>query len=81
MPVLTGPYLHNFTDISRLLQNAGAAQVVSDADSINDAVIALFAAKELREKIGRFAQETIDANRGALKKHLECVARCIELPL
>lgn len=77
LPILTGPNLHNFTEISRLLQNAGAAQIVTDSNSIADAVIALCSAKELREKIGKCAKETIEANRGALQKHVECVERCL----
>ena len=77
LPILTGPNLHNFTEISALLQNAGAAQIVTDSNSIADAVIALCSAKELREKIGKCAQETIEANRGALQKHVECVERCL----
>lgn len=78
LPILTGPHLHNFTEISRLLQNAGAAQIVTDAQSICDAMIALCSAKELREKIGKCAKETIEANRGALQKHLECIERCLQ---
>lgn len=78
LPVLTGPHLHNFTDIGQLLRQAGAAQIVVDSKAIADAVIALLSAKDLREKIGRSARETIDANRGALQKHLECVAKCLE---
>ncbi len=78
LPILTGPNLHNFTEISKLLQNAGAAQIVTDSTSVADAVIALCSAKELREKIGKCAQETIEANRGALEKHLECIERCLE---
>ena len=77
LPILTGPNLHNFTEISKLLQNAGAAQIVTDALSIADAVIALCSAKELREKISKCAKETIEANRGALQKHLECIERCL----
>lgn len=77
LPILTGPNLHNFTEISKLLQNAGAAQIVTDASSIADSVIALCSAKELREKIGKCAKETIEANRGALQKHLECIERCL----
>lgn len=78
LPILTGPHLHNFTEISKLLQNAGAAQIVTDAFGIADAVIALCSAKELREKIGKCAQETIEANRGALEKHMECIERCLQ---
>lgn len=77
LPILTGPHLHNFTEISKLLQNAGAAQIINNSSEITDAVIALCSAKELREKIGKCAQETIQANRGALQKHVECVERCL----
>ena len=77
LPILTGPHLHNFTEISKLLQNAGAAQVITDAQSIAETVIGLCSAKELCEKIGLCAKKTIEANRGALQQHLECVARCI----
>lgn len=75
LPVLTGPQLHNFTEISRLLQNAGAAQVVSDAKAIASAVNALFSAEELREKMGTRAREVIAANSGALEKHLEWIEK------
>lgn len=77
LPILTGPNLHNFMEISKLLQNAGAEQIVTDATTLADAVIALCSAKELREKIGQRAQETIETNRGALQKHMECVERCL----
>ena len=73
LPILTGPHLHNFTEISRLLQNAGTAQVVNDANSMTAAVIALFSAKELHNKMSTRAKEVIDSNRGALEKHLEWI--------
>ncbi|MCB1827225.1 MAG: lipid IV(A) 3-deoxy-D-manno-octulosonic acid transferase [Coxiellaceae bacterium] len=75
MPVLTGPQLHNFTEISRLLQNSGTAQIVHDAKSIATAVNALFSATELREKMGARAKEVIAANSGALEKHLEWIEK------
>ncbi len=74
LPVLTGPYLHNFTEISKILKSAGAAQIVNDAKSLSIAVIALFSAKELREKIGQCAREVVIENRGALEKHLDWIA-------
>lgn len=75
LPVLTGPQLHNFTEISRLLQNAGTAQIVHDAKDIASCVNALFSAKELREKMGIRAREVITANSGALEKHLEWIEK------
>ena len=79
LPILTGPHLENFAEISKLLQNAGAAQFVSDADAIENAVIALCDADSLREKMGKCAQETIKANRGALQKHLDCIENCLSI--
>lgn len=73
LPILTGPHLHNFTDTSRLLQDAGAAQVVTDAKSLARAVVALFAATDLREEIGKKAQQVIMANRGSLQKHIRWI--------
>jgi len=73
LPVLTGPHLHNFTEIARLLQSAGTAQTVHDAKSMASAVIALFSAKELHSKMSIRAREVISANSGALEKHLEWI--------
>ena len=73
LPVLTGPHLFNFADISELLQGVGAEQVVTDTNTLADAVIALCSARELREKIGLSAKQAIDENRGALQKQLEVI--------
>lgn len=73
LPILTGPQLHNFTEISRLLINAGTAQVIHDAKTLASAVNILFSANELRDKIGVRSREVIAANSGALKKHLEWI--------
>ena len=77
LPILTGPHLDNFSEISKLLQNAGAAQVITDAQNMADLVIGLCSAKELREKIGLCAQKTIETNRGALQQHVDCIERCL----
>ncbi len=77
LPILTGPNLQNFTEISNLLRNAGAAQVVTDANSLAEAVIALYKSTELRESIGHCAIETIKKNRGALEKHLNHIKQCV----
>lgn len=74
LPVLTGPYLHNFIEISKLLKSAGAAQVVHDSKELAVAVIALFSANELREKMGHCAREVVIDNRGALEKHLDWIS-------
>ena len=73
LPVLTGPNLQNFTDISTILKDAGAAQIVHDAKSTANTVIALFSAQDLRERMGQRAREVITANTGSLQKHLDWI--------
>lgn len=73
LPILTGPHLHNFTEISKLLQKAGAASVIHDEKSLATTAIALFSTTELCSKMGIRAREVIEANRGALAKHLEWI--------
>ena len=80
VPVLTGQHLQNFTDISKLLKDAGAAQIVTDAHSLASAVIALFSADDLCKKMGTRAREVIATNRGALKKHLDWIENNFEKP-
>jgi len=75
LPILTGPYLHNFTEISKILQEAGVAQVIADGKSLAKAVIALIASDSLRKKIGERAKEVITANRGALARHMEIIEK------
>lgn len=40
-PVLTGPYMHNFRGILHIAEQAGAVEVVSDADALAAAVVRL----------------------------------------
>lgn len=73
LPVLTGPHLFNFTEMSKLLNDASALQIVTDIQSITDTVNSLFTSTELRQQMGAKAQEVIDTNRGALSKHLDWI--------
>ena len=73
VPVLTGPHLHNFTDISQLLFHAGGARIVADADTLAAAVIELLKNPEKRAKMGDNARTVVAANTGALAEHLAWV--------
>ena len=70
MPILTGPYNFNSEDIARLLLEAGAAQVVSDATALTAALDRLLRDPQLRATRGGLARATLDANRGALSRVL-----------
>ncbi len=71
VPVLTGPILYNFVDISRLLLDAGGAKIVNDSDTLATAAIELLADASKRQDMGKKAQAAVIANTGALEKHLE----------
>jgi 3-deoxy-D-manno-octulosonic-acid transferase len=72
-PVLTGPHLHNFVDVSRLLLEAGGARVVTDAATLAESVIELLKDPEKRKKMGDDARTAVAANTGALTKHLTSI--------
>ena len=53
--VLTGPELHNFIDISRLLLTANAAKIVKDDKNMAAEVIHLFKNPQIRQEMGEQA--------------------------
>lgn len=75
--VLTGPHLHNFVEISRLLLDAKAAALVSDADSLGKAVIELLSDSAKRKQTGQNGRQAVLANTGALTRHLHWIAASI----
>jgi 3-deoxy-D-manno-octulosonic-acid transferase len=77
IPVLTGPSDFNFSEISRLLSEAGAQVKVADADALAAELLALAAQPELRNRRGEAAQAVMAANRGALARHVAALAALI----
>ena len=74
-PVLTGPHLFNFTQISQLLTAAGGAIIVNDRHALADQVITLLQDPSLRQQMGEKGKQVIDQNRGAITKHLEWIIK------
>ncbi|MDO3380878.1 lipid IV(A) 3-deoxy-D-manno-octulosonic acid transferase [Gilvimarinus algae] len=69
-PLLSGPVLHNFTEVSKLLIEAGALQVVQGSEDLATALQALVEDESLRLAGGRAALQVAEANRGALDRTL-----------
>ena len=72
-PVLCGPHLFNFAEVSRLLQEAGGLEVVEDAQTLAEEVITLCVQPPERERRGQAALSVAENNRGALKRLLSAV--------
>jgi 3-deoxy-D-manno-octulosonic-acid transferase len=72
-PILTGPHLFNFAEISELFFSAHALTKVSDADSLVTQLISLMQDGDERRQMGERARVVVDANRGALAKQLALI--------
>lgn len=72
-PVLSGPHLFNFVDISDMLKAGNALTLADNQDSLAAAVIELMQQPSKRTQLGEAAKKVMDANRGALARQLAVV--------
>lgn len=77
-PVITGPYLFNFAEITDLLLTAKGMVKVMNADELARAVLAFFANSEYRQKTGDNAYQVVEKNRGALQRQLNGIQKIME---
>ncbi len=73
-PMVTGPHLHNFAEISRRLREAGALEVGRDADAVGDALQRLLEQADVRASVRRNGQALVEQGRGALQRTLDMIA-------
>jgi 3-deoxy-D-manno-octulosonic-acid transferase len=73
-PIVTGPHLHNFADISQRLAAAGALRIGADEREVGDALDAMLADAELRRTMADAGRALVAAGRGALERTLALVA-------
>lgn len=71
--IVTGPHLHNFVEISRRLQEAGALVVADDADGIAQALGELLADPQARGRIAEAGRALVEQGRGALARTLQMI--------
>lgn len=69
-PIVTGPYLHNFTEISQHLDGAGALRIASDAIGVGGALEELLADPALRRTMAAAGRILVESGRGALAQTL-----------
>jgi 3-deoxy-D-manno-octulosonic-acid transferase len=66
LPIVTCDSDFNFTEISRLLQQAGGLKKVDDAQQLARQINAWVSQESLRESMGGGALSVMESNRGAL---------------
>ncbi len=69
-PVVFGPHMFNFSDISRMARGRGAGRQVQDAVELAGAVADYLENPERRKAAGEAGQRMVAENRGALAKTL-----------
>lgn len=79
-PVLVGPNTFNFAQITQTLVEAGAAQRVQDADSLQQAVIGLLGNPEQRQRMGQAGRALVAREQGALSRSLQMVTELLRKP-
>ncbi|WP_313301609.1 lipid IV(A) 3-deoxy-D-manno-octulosonic acid transferase [Pseudomonas sp.] len=75
MPVIMGPHVFNFLEISAMLRAAGALQQVDDAEGLAEAVRRLIELPQDAQRMGAAGRAVMLANQGALQRLLEGLAR------
>ena len=72
--IVTGPHLHNFAEIARKLDEAGALRIGADAEAVADALEQLLADASLRDGMVAAGQALVEQGRGALAQTLQLIA-------
>jgi 3-deoxy-D-manno-octulosonic-acid transferase len=81
VPVVFGPYMHNFSAISELLLAADAARQVDTAEGLADVVLNWLGDASERTRIGENGRRVVEANRGALERTWQMVVDLLPPPI
>jgi 3-deoxy-D-manno-octulosonic-acid transferase len=73
-PVLFGPYMFNFEELSRMVLEAGGGRRVQSARELAETVSAWLQDASLRFTMGEKASRVADDNRGAVERLMETIA-------
>jgi 3-deoxy-D-manno-octulosonic-acid transferase len=77
-PILFGPYMDDFTEISSDLLEKDAAIVCHDEDDIFDVLKKLLVNNSIQKKMGEDAQALVLQHRGVTKRHIEIIQFIID---
>ena len=72
-PLISGPSLYNFSNVSRLLQEAGGINICQDSSSMAKIVCEILKDTSESERIGHAAKLVAISNRGALDKLMKVI--------
>ena len=73
LPVIMGPHVFNFQEISQLLLDEGAAWKVSNMNELSGRVSGLLGDANLRHSTGELGKSIVLKNRGNVEKIMELI--------
>ena len=79
-PVVVGPYMQNFRDITHAFRAAGALRQVASGAELFPAIEQLFDDPVAAAAMGQAGRRLLEANRGATERVLEAVAALLPAP-
>ena len=74
VPILTGPHLHNFSDIARQLSAAGAMEIVDSPEALGERLVELLESDEMRAHMGEAGRTLAIDGRGALERTWQAIS-------
>jgi 3-deoxy-D-manno-octulosonic-acid transferase len=80
-PAVTGPHLHNFSEISRRLKEAEALVIAPDATGVAGAIEDLLADDARRHDMANRGRALVEHGRGALARTLAMIAPHMPAPV
>ena len=75
LPILTGRHVFNFTTVFERLEAEGGIDWIEGADDLAQTLIRLFEDAGTRERMGAGAAAVVNANRGAVERLVDGIAR------
>ncbi|MGU9956834.1 MAG: lipid IV(A) 3-deoxy-D-manno-octulosonic acid transferase [Arenicellales bacterium WSBS_2016_MAG_OTU3] len=77
VPVVVGPHMYNFVEISNIAFERGSAFSVNDQQALQDVLERLFSNPDMRFEAGQAGIKMVEDNRGALEKTMIELRRLI----
>lgn len=78
VPVIFGPHMFHFEEISRMALERGAGRQVCDRHELAEVVARYLADSSLRREAGRAAKSLVNDNHGALQKTLSLLDEALQ---
>ncbi len=76
-PIVVGPYMHNFREMTGAFREAGALRQVASGAELPTALEELFGDPAAASAMGEAARRLLETNRGATERVLEAVAELL----